>query len=75
MFNIYEIEVNSDEVVETIEIDNVVNCGVDSKEVQCSLLCSKQYSIENFENNSEAVQYYTCRFWYVWALHDVFFTV
>lgn len=55
----YEIEVNSDEIVKNIEIDNVVNCGVDSEEVQGTLLCSKQYSIENFENNADAVQYYT----------------
>lgn len=44
----YEIEVNSDEVVENIEIDHVVNCVVDSKEVQGTLLCSKQHIIENF---------------------------
>lgn len=41
----YEIEGNSDEIVENIEIDNVVNCGVDSKEVQCTLLCSKLFNI------------------------------
>lgn len=35
----YEIEVISDEVVENIEIDHVVNCVVDSKEVQGTLLC------------------------------------
>lgn len=35
----YEIEVSSDEDVENIEIDHVVNCVVDSKEVQGTLLC------------------------------------
>lgn len=35
----HEIEVISDEVVENIEIDHVVNCVVDSKEVQGTLLC------------------------------------
>lgn len=55
----FENEVSSDEVVENIEIDHVVNCFVDSKEIQCTLLCSKQCSIENYQNNAEAVQYYT----------------
>lgn len=56
----YEIEVTSDEVVENIEIDHVVNCVVDSKEIQCTLLCSIQCSIENYQNIAEAVKYYTC---------------
>lgn len=57
----YEIEVNSDKVVEKIKIDIVVNSDVceDSKEVQCNLLCIKEYSIGNFQNNAEAVQYCT----------------
>lgn len=44
----HEIEVILDEVVENTEIDHVVNCVVDSKEVQGTLLCSKQHIIENF---------------------------
>lgn len=39
--------------MENIEIDNVVNCIVDIREVQCNLLCSKQHSIQNFQNNAE----------------------
>lgn len=48
----YEIEVSSGEFVENIEIDHVVNCVVDSKEVQGILLCSKQHIIENFQNDA-----------------------